>query len=77
VSVNRSDMWLQCCTQEEIAEAVGVHKDTISEEIELCRKLDTCLKSDKLLALCQDAEFETPIYNVWTFAQKEPPLSFK
>lgn len=36
-----------CETQEEIAETVGVHKDTISE---LCRKIPDLEKSDKVAA---------------------------
>ena len=61
---------ITCATQEEIAEAVGVHKDTVSAEMEVCRNLETLPNSDKVTAMHQDADFAPPIYNVWTFAKK-------
>jgi len=64
------NMWMACATQEEIAEAVGVHKDTVSAEMEVCRNLETLPNSDKVTAMHQDADFAPPIYNVWTFAKK-------
>ena len=63
------NMWMACATQEEIAEAVGVHKDTVSAEMEVCRNLETLPNSDKVTAMHQDADFAPPIYNVWTFAK--------
>lgn len=67
-------MWLACRTLDEIAEAVGVHKDTVSEETESCRKSESLPKSDKLRAEFSD-DFEPPIYNVWTFAKKTNEVS--
>jgi hypothetical protein len=51
-------MYLAGYTMQEIADVVGVHKDSVSET---CRKFIDLEKSDKLLASFQDSEFETPI----------------
>jgi len=67
------DMWLACHTQQEIADAVGIHKDTVSEEMELRRNLDKCPKSDKLTATFQEPDWVPPLYDIWTFA-KNPDL---
>ena len=50
-------MYLAGYTMQEIADVVGVHKDSVSET---CRKFIDLEKSDKLLASFQDSEFETP-----------------
>ena len=65
-------MYLAGYTMQEIADVVGVHKDSVSET---CRKFIDLEKSDKLLASFQDSEFETPIYNVWSFAKKTNNVS--
>ncbi len=65
-------LYLAGYTMQEIADAVGVHKDSVSET---CRKFAELEKSDKNLANFQDSEFETPIYNVWTFAKKTNNIS--
>jgi hypothetical protein len=57
---------LTCYSQEEIAAAVGVTKETISAQIEVCQILEDFPNSDKLAALHQDADFTPPLYNVWT-----------
>lgn len=62
-------MWLSCHTQEEIAEAVEMDQRSIGREIEELGILETFPKRLKLAAQFQDAEFETPIYNVWAFAK--------
>jgi Predicted transcriptional regulators len=62
------DMYLTCHTQDEIADEVGLHKDTISERMKECRNLDKCPKSDKLSALFED-DFVPPLYNVWRFSK--------
>ena len=51
-------MYLAGYTMQEIADVVGVHKDSVSET---CRKFIDLEKSDKLFASFQDSEFETPI----------------
>ena len=64
-------MWFACYTMEEIGEAVGVHKDTVSE---VCRNIADLQKSDKsarLAAEFGEAEFETPARNAWR--PRRPP----
>lgn len=65
-------MYLAGYTMQEIADAVGMTKETVSET---CQKITAMEKSDKLLANFQDSEFETPIYNVWSFAKKTNNVS--
>ena len=55
---------MACYTQQEIAEEIGIHKDTVSEIVEVCQKKYPDTKSDKL-AKYQDSDFELPIYNIW------------
>lgn len=55
------DMWLACYTQDEIAQAVNVHKDTVNE---VCRKSADLPESDKPAAQ-HLVDFDVPIYNVW------------
>ena len=62
------DMYMSCSTQEEIAEAIGFHKDTVSEEVS--RISETFLNSDKVAKEFLDEDFDIPIYNIWTFAKK-------
>lgn len=50
-------MWLACYTQQEIADAVGVTKETISQEVGDSQILEALPKSDKLAALHEDAEW--------------------
>jgi len=57
------DMYLQCCTFDEIADTVNVHKDTVSEQVG--RIYEDLQKSDKVNADFNDADFEVPLYN-WT-----------
>lgn len=61
-------MWLACHTQEEIAAAVGLDKATANRIIEVCCKTEELPKSNKLAV--SYADFEPPIYNVWTFNKK-------
>ena len=49
-------LWLACHTQQEIADAVGVTKETISQEVEESQILEALPKSDKLAALHEDAD---------------------
>lgn len=69
------DMWMACYTQEEIAKAAGVTKETISEHLEVCQKMETFPKSDKLSANFQDEDFKPPLYNIWSFAKKTNEVS--
>jgi hypothetical protein len=59
-------MWLACYATDEIAEAVGVNKDTVSE---VCRNMADLPKSDK--ADSEHAtDFTPPIYNIWKQQEK-------
>ena len=62
------DMWMACHSMQEIAEAVGVHKDTVSE---VCRKFPKLENSDKAVA-DHGINFDPPIYNVWKQQEKTP-----
>jgi len=64
-----ADMWFACRTLEEIGEAVGIHKDTVSEKTAVCRNLEAFPKSDKLSALYQDADWQPPLYDIWNVAK--------
>lgn len=55
------DMWMASYTQEEIAEAVGVHIDTVND---IYRKMADLPKSEKSMAE-HAADFDPPIYNIW------------
>ena len=63
------DMWLACSTQEEIAEAVGIHVDTASEWGKGF--------SESLAAKVSEFPpgFELPIYNVWKQQAKTNAVS--
>lgn len=58
-------MWLACHTQQDIADAVGVTKETISQEVEESQILEALPKSDKLAALHEDADWTPPLYDIW------------
>lgn len=68
-------MYLAGYTMQEIAEAVGIDKANISREIENLLQISSLAKSQQLHASFQDSEFETPIYNVWSFAKKTNNVS--
>jgi ParB-like chromosome segregation protein Spo0J len=66
-------MYLAGYTNKEIAEITGLSEKSIYEQTTyLLTELE---KSKQLLANFQDSEFETPIYNVWTFAKKTNNVS--
>jgi hypothetical protein len=65
-------MWLACATQEEIADACDVHKDTVSE---ICRKLADLPNSDKAAA-DHATEFDPPLYNIWKQQEKTAGADF-
>ena len=62
------DMYLTCCTQEEIAEEVSLPRKTIDERLKVLADLTRCPKSPKVSALFED-EFTPPLYNVWRFSK--------
>lgn len=68
-------MYLAGYTMQEIADAVGLERSTITKEIESLVNISSLAKNHQVLANFQDSEFETPIYNVWTFAKKTNNVS--
>ena len=68
------DMWMASYTQDEIAEAVNMKQQTLSDRLKLLPNLENFPKSVKLSALYQD-DFEIPIYNIWTFNKKTNDVS--
>jgi hypothetical protein len=62
-------MWLKCETMESIADCVGVTKETVSKEIADCQILEELPKSDKLLAMHEDADWQPPLYDVWNVSR--------
>jgi hypothetical protein len=54
-------MWMACATQEEIAAATDVTKETVSQ---ICQNLADLPKSDKSAAE-HAVDFDPPIYNIW------------
>lgn len=55
------DLWLACWTFDEIANDVGVTKETVST---VCQKMAELPKSDKPAAE-HATDFDPPIYNIW------------
>ena len=56
-------LWLACHTQEEIAEAVNVTQQTVSNWIDDFTNIGNLYGICKVAALFQG--FEAPLYNVW------------
>ena len=56
-------MWMACYTQQEIAEACEVTKETVST---ICQKMAKLPKSDKPAA-DHLSDFDPPIYNAWKY----------
>lgn len=69
------DMWMACYTQEEIAKACGISRTEAESEIHDMTDLEKLPKVSKVASSHSDAEFETPIYNVWTFKSKTNDVS--
>jgi len=70
-------MWLACHTQEEIADELGEGKTTVHDRIQgLCSDLSNYTKPNKLAALYEQADWEPPLYDIWTQAKmKDGPLT--
>ena len=67
---NIASMWLACYTQEEIADALNIPRQTIGRKIESFAHFGQLSKMGKTLPFERDADFTPPLYNVWTFAKK-------
>lgn len=69
------DMWLACHTEEDIAAANDITRQTVNNQIEVLQNLETLPNFAKVSASFQDEDFATPLYNVWTFARKTNAVS--
>jgi hypothetical protein len=58
------EMWMQCYTQEEIAEAVGIPQRTVADNISGNGNIAEFAKTDRAAAE-HATDFEPPIYNIW------------
>lgn len=63
------DMWLACYTQEEIAEAVGWPRQTVTDEINTFADFGHLSESGKTAAN-HLTDFEHPLYSVWSYGKK-------
>lgn len=66
-----ADMWLACYTQEEIADATSIPRQTAADWLQEMPNLDKCPIPAKLAALYQDADWKPPLYNVWTWQKDD------
>jgi DNA methylase len=72
------EMWMRCDTMEEIAQAVGCTKETVSQIVQVRQKKFLETKSDKAIAEFDDWDAEvglTPVYNVWRQTAKTNAVS--
>lgn len=63
------DMWLACRTQEEIAEEVGIARQTITDQMEVLPDLDKWQKPAITAAMFEDADWKPQLYNIWNFSK--------
>ena len=64
-------LWLQCWTQEQIAEAVGLEQQRVAEIAQEMPDLEALPNPAKLAAMYQDADWQPPLFDVWTAARKQ------
>jgi predicted DNA-binding protein YlxM (UPF0122 family) len=72
------EMWMGCTTMDEIAQAAGCTKETVSEVVRICQKKFSETKSDKSVAEFDDWGAEDglrPVYNVWRQTAKTNAVS--
>jgi predicted DNA-binding protein YlxM (UPF0122 family) len=67
------EMYLACYSNEEIGEEVGLSDEAVRKEVS--QHLETFPNVVKVAAQFQDEDFQTPIYNIWTFAKKTNEVS--
>lgn len=68
------DLWLSCCTQEEIAEREGVDQGDLSKMVKSFMDNGNLAESHKAAA-SHVTDFDPPIYNVWKQQEKTPGSS--
>src|SRR5690606_28209475 len=61
------EMWLACYTLDEIGEEVNLDKANVSRKIKTCCETEKFPKRNKLKAIYEDADWNPPLYNIWTF----------
>ena len=59
-------LWLQCWTQEQIARAVGLEQPRVVEIVQEISDLEALPNPIKLAAMYQDADWQPPLFDVWT-----------
>lgn len=59
-------MWLACYTEKEIGDAVGFTQQAANLTLQEFPDLEKLVKSERLAAEFNDADWEPPLYNVWT-----------
>lgn len=64
------NLWMECRTQEEIAEALEITQPTVKAAIDTFIDFGSAADFYKSRDFLQDADFTPPLYNVWTFAKK-------
>jgi predicted transcriptional regulator len=62
-------LWMRCWTQEQIAGEVGLSQMEVSRIVEDSNNLEALPNSLKLAAAYQDADWQPPLYDVWTMAR--------
>lgn len=67
-------MWLACYTQEEIAEALGLPRETVKDKIGSFGENGNLSKSAKTVA-DHLTDFDPPIYNIWKQQEKSTALN--
>jgi len=63
-------LWLQCWTQEQIAKAVGLEQQRVAEIAQEIPDLEALPNPVKLAAMYQDADWQPPLFDVWTAASR-------
>lgn len=61
-------MYMQCYTQEEIAEAVGLSQQAIADKVKVLPEMENFPNPVKLAATYQD-DFDPKLYDIWNFGE--------
>jgi hypothetical protein len=63
------DLWLECYTQQEIAEAIGIPRKTVDDTFGESGEIAKLAKTDQSAAE-HATDFTPPIYNIWKQQEK-------
>lgn len=69
------DLWMQCCSLDEIAETVSLPLRTTADYIEETAKTEALPNPQKVAANFQDEAFTAPLYNIWSYGKKSNDVS--